>query len=475
MSLPQKSLSRLRQEAKALHKQAEIPHTEALERVARAHGFPNWKAALRVSDEARAVKQSTPPVSKEFLRDQDVLLDHEDRGVLERSAELAAEVKIRVAKNKACLASAGIEYSIFEPTITGLKKSILDATRPVRGLFESEKFHCYENQGQGDEYKVIKSANFVTGDKLIHTAVSLYRPKTKKGDPRMWFKGLASFAEPVDQVAIVVFEDELYLFNFSQIVLAALDPASKAADFIGRYVRSKNCVAEELLKKLMEVAKKPIKAVVKGDTAVGMAVELALNIRANSNKQPDYKGIELKAGRGNKNRSTLFAQVADWNISPCKSSADILNKYGYQRGDDFKLYCTISTQKENSQGLQFFYDESTDQLIEKDREGKVVAIWPGKLLRERLLQKHSETFWINAASTTINGEEYFKLLSVTHTKRPLESQLLPLIQSGVITMDHLIKRKGGSKPSVSEKGPLFKIDKRDLLFLFPEPKTYPLC
>jgi hypothetical protein len=163
--------------------------------------------------------------------------------------------------------------------------------------------------------------------------------------------------------------------------------------------------------------------------------------------------------------------VADWEKSPCKSSAEILDKYGYQRAIDFKLYCTVSTQKANSQGLQFFYDEANDQLIEKDRDGKNVAIWPGRLLRDRLLQKHAETFWIAARTIMVKGVEHFELISVTHTKRPLVSQLIPLIEAGVITMDHLIKRIGG-KSAAAEKGPLFKINKRDLSFLFPDPKTY---
>lgn len=379
-----------------------------------------------------------------------------------------------VQKNKEYLVSLGIEFSIFEPTITGLQKSILDATRPVRSHFESENFHFYDQQGLGPDYKIIVHAYFVTSDAITPSRVSLYRPKTKQGDPRMWFRSLSSFSNPSEQIAIVVFEGGLYLFNLSRISIENLAPGSEAARFIEHYVRSKNSIADELLQKLKEIAKSPIRAVVKGDTAVGMAVELALNIVANCSKQPDYKGIELKAGREGKNRTTLFAQVADWAISPCKSSASILDRYGYHRDGDFKLYCTVSTQKPNSQGLQFFYNESTDQLFEEDLYGNTVAIWPGELLRKRLLQKHAETFWINAISTMINGIEHFELISVTHTKQPLESQLLPLIQSGVITMDHLIKRKGGSKPTVSEKGPLFKIDKRNLALLFPEPKTYSL-
>ncbi|MDP3778403.1 MvaI/BcnI family restriction endonuclease [Methylotenera sp.] len=388
--------------------------------------------------------------------------------------ELQTEIKLRIERNKAYFVAIGVEFSIFEPTATGLKKSILDATRPVRSHFESENFHSFDKQGQGDEHKEIKKAYFVTPNSIDPTKVSLYRPKTKKGDPRMWFSNLGRFAQPSDQIAIVVFNGELFLFNFTKIDFESLAADSAAITFIAQYTGSKNSIADELLQKLREIAKAPIKVAVVGDTAVGMAVELALNIAANSSKQPDYKGIELKSGRGSKNRSNLFAQVADWNISPCKSSAEILDKYGYHRGNDFKLYCTISTQKMNSQGLQFFYDEATDQLIEKDKNGKNVAIWSGKVLRERFIEKHAETFWIQAKSTKINGVEHFDLISVTHTKRPIVSQLLPMIQSGIITMDHLIKRKGGDKPTVSEKGPLFKINKRDLPLLFPEPKTYTL-
>jgi hypothetical protein len=205
-----------------------------------------------------------------------------------------------------------------------------------------------------------------------------------------------------------------------------------------------------------------------------MAVEAALGIKANSSKKPDYKGIELKSGRGKKNRSNLFGEVADWSLSNLKSSRDILEKYGYPRGDDFKLNCTVSTQKPNSRGLKFVFDETNGYLIEQDADGKQVAIWTEKKLQARLIEKHSETFWIDAKSTTIDGQEYFELHSVVHTKKPVVTQLIPLILSGVITMDHLIKRTGGEKPKLVEKGPLFKMNKRDLKLLFPEPVTYKL-
>ncbi|WP_230833926.1 MvaI/BcnI family restriction endonuclease, partial [Vibrio campbellii] len=211
-----------------------------------------------------------------------------------------------------------------------------------------------------------------------------------------------------------------------------------------------NEVAIELLNKLKSLAASPFPALRKGDTAIGFTLESMLGIKANSSKKPDYKGIELKSGRGSANRTTLFAQVADWSLSPCKKSAEILNKYGYQREEDFKLYCTLSTQKENSQGLSFIYNQAKDRLEEWSNKRELVAVWPGDLLRNRLREKHAETFWVEAKSDMIDGVEHFQLLSITHTKAPIVSQLLPLIEAGVVTMDHLIKRSGKTG-RVSEK------------------------
>jgi hypothetical protein len=229
-------------------------------------------------------------------------------------------------------------------------------------------------------------------------------------------------------------------------------------------------IAEELLKKLKQISKSPIASVCAGDGSVGSSVESALNIAANNSKLPDYKGIELKAGRSPKCRTTLFAQVANWDISDCKSSADILNRYGYQRDGIFRLYCTVSAKKPNSQGLYFVHDKQLDRLDEIDDKGNSVATWRGDILRERLLSKHAETFWITAKKVMYNNKEHFNLTSVTHTQQPFDSQFLSLIESGIITMDHLIKRKSG----VSEKGPFFKIDKSNLKYLFPEVKVYNL-
>jgi hypothetical protein len=471
MSKLTKPLHRLQQEAKALKKEKNIGYRKALDEVARIHHFPNWEAARQAEPEFLAKKRPVPKPSKNFLEAEDVLSTVEDR-LLERANDLPDHQKINLAKNQTFFVSRGIDFSMFEPTMTGLNKSILDATIPVRAHFDAENFHFFSLQNQGQEHKVIKTAFFVTPDLTTETKVSLYRPITKRGDPRMWFTKLGEFAIATEQVAIVVFNDALYLFNFSRLDLAEISEFDQIGVFINTYIKSKGSIAEELINKIKFIAQRPLPATVDADTAIGRAIETALGIEINSSKLPDYKGIEIKAGRSErKNRSSLFAQVADWSISPYNSSAAILDKYGYQRGEDLKLYCTISTQKPNSQGLQFFYDEHKDQLVEQHKDGDVVAIWPGQLLRDRLIEKHAETFWISAQSIFIDGIEHFQITSVIHTKKPIQSQLLPLIESGVITMDHLIKRKitDTGKKQVSEKGPLFKINKRDLNLLFPAP------
>lgn len=471
-------LERYKQKAKKLKKQHKYTQAEALDHVVREGGHSSWKDYQRKARTEDTLNIPTPQTSFSFSESGEIKLTEDEHDSLKKDqqAELSDGDKLQLVSNQTALAKHGIEYSLFEPTATGLKKSILDATQPVRTHFNLEGFHDFSNQDQGPAHKEIKDAKFVTINGINDTKVSLYRPNTKKGDPRMWFRKLGGFAITGDQVAIVIFNGTAHLINLTRTDLnKCIRNNDPIGQFLTQYDRIYNEVSEELLIKLRTLAKKSLEAVNFGDTTVGMTIEAALGIEANSSKLPDYKGIELKSGRKNKNRTNLFAQVPDWRLSQCKSSAQILDLYGYERGEDFKLYCTVSAQKVNSQGLTFKYSDQSDELCEIDSNGNHVATWTGDLLRSRLQEKHAETFWIQADSELINGKEYFHLKSVIHTRSPLLSQLMPLIQSGVITMDHLIKRKGGPKPRVSEKGPLFKMDKRKLSLLFPEPIKYDIA
>jgi hypothetical protein len=552
------AVAQIKQRAKTLKKQnPRLKHLDALNQAAREFQYESYA---------------------DYVKQQAMELQNL------RSGGLASLEPSSLAEFRTQMAARGLDFSLVIPTKTGLKKSILDATAPVRLHFQSEGFHDYTRQGKGPVNRIRKEAFFVRAGLTQPTTVSLYRPETKKGDPRMWFSGLGQFARPNDVVAIVFYngaphlinlsalptrppresvstalsrggvnegtnpqdlvgrwslhsrtstnkliaqdsanlrrlaliqtlrdeptqqklfdegdyqssapafsgvahlsqaesEQRDYLINAAQRIMAVPDLAPLAG-FLNKVAAKQDEVAQRLLAELRRVAARgPLKAPKVGDTAVGMAVESALQIDPNCRRGPDYGGqIEIKAARtrtaSRQNRQTLFAQVADWGHSATrlKSSAAILERFGYQRGDEFKLYCTVSTVP-NSQGLSFRVSDDDEVVQEVHEDYGVVAVWPASLLVNRLIQKHSETFWIKAdAIVDSNGEESFLLKSVIHTKRPLASQLLQLIREGLVTMDHLIKRKPSGE--VSEKGPLFKINPAGFSYLFPEPKEYPLA
>jgi hypothetical protein len=249
-----------------------------------------------------------------------------------------------------------------------------------------------------------------------------------------------------------------------------------AMALVDRIRREDDLDAQELLEHIRRVtAGGLIAAVGHGDTSVGRTLETALGIAINSSKLPDWRGIEIKSGRGQLgNRRNLFAQVPDWRLGGCRSSAEILARFGYERsGADRKLYVTVSAIRHNAQGLRLQVVPGQDMLAEVslDPGMPVVAVWPMSLLRARLREKHAETFWVEADTAFVDGIEYFRYTRIMHTRGPIAAQLAPLIEAGHVTLDHLIKDVGGR---VVEKGPLFKIDDEGLRLLFPPARLYEL-
>ncbi|WP_432471791.1 MvaI/BcnI family restriction endonuclease [Amphritea sp. HPY] len=409
------------------------------------------------------------------------------------------------------LINASIETSLLEVTETGLKKGIMDATIPFRNYLLEQDIHDFGNQKQGPSYKEVIPATILTRLSSYKTKMSLYRPETKKGDPRVWIYGLNNHATPKDIIATFNLQNHIYVLNITQEAIeldltftneisrthprnkACEQPSPRCLDLFEQ-VSTPNALNEilsrkradttetskELLHKLKKIAAiGPIRTVRHGDTAVGFTLETALGIAANSSKSPDYKGIELKSYRKNnsgkdKNRKTLFAKVPNWEISKFKSSREILSHFGYESGADFKLYCTVSTQTINSQGLSLAIDYDNGLLTEhsSNNECGEFACWSLKELRKQLLEKHNETFWIEAKSEIEQGVECFSYTKILHTRKPIASAFDLLLERGDITLDHLIKRN--PKGRVSEKGPLFKIRPEAFPLLFPEQATYKL-
>jgi hypothetical protein len=383
------------------------------------------------------------------------------------------------------LTAESVDITLIQPTRTGLEKSILDATAPVRNFLKDRALHDYDFQGQGASEHGIKIEAILMDERsATRSTASLYRPKTKTGDPRIWFTKLPAYADADDMMAITAYEGRLVIVNLTKVDIDyILDVQRSGAlwELLTEIDSEATEVADELLEKLRVIAGKGLVPSVmdaRADTAIGRTLETALGIAINSAKEPDYKGIELKSYRSRRgsreNRKTLFAQVPSWDISKLKSSREILDNFGYWREPDFKLYCTISTRKSNSQGLSFSIDDKAGILneVSDQREIGAFASWYLKDLRESLAKKHNETFWVSADVQDVGGDDHFQFRDVIHTRRPIASQFDLLVEQGEITMDHLIKRN--AKGRVSEKGPLFKINSPSLELLFPPSKKYAL-
>ena len=378
-----------------------------------------------------------------------------------------------------------IQFATIQITETGLKKSILDATAPVRAYFKENGIHDYENQPQGELGKRMLDTYILTETGQHFTKTSLYRPITKKGDPRLWVNKVrgVEFLHADDIFAIIGFKNILYTINLTttnipKVFNSLIDTPLK--DLINQISTIKNSVSEELLGLIRDRMSQWTLAERFADTGVGRTIETMLGIPMNADTTPDYKGIELKSHReASKVRNTLFTQSPEWTISRLKSGKQIVEEYGYiPEGYDHKsLHVTLSANKPNPQGLGLLVapqkglleaDEFSFIPDEKGNFEKVkdVAAWKLLKLHERLLIKHRETFWIDAETKVENGKEYFRCTEILHTKNPIPAQFDVLLDQGQITVDFLLCRKSGGDTYS------FKIKSPARGLLFPQSETY---
>lgn len=386
-----------------------------------------------------------------------------------RSLTLIEQEKVKF------LTKSQISLTLIEPTETALKKSIMDATAPVRNYLEENGIHDFTTQTQGPENKVLVETLIYDGENVKKSKASLYRPVTKNGDPRIWFYGLTTYAEPNDVIGIISFDNRLHVFNLTKI---SLDSFSKSPfrELIEEIHQQETEVSTELLDKLREIAAQGfIKSEVNADTGIGRTLESLLGIEMNSSKTPDYKGIELKSARDSRStRKGLFAKTPNWELSKFKSRVEILDAFGYWEKGVFRLYNTIRATGRNGQGLILKIEPKKDWLLENSDQAAIgdFLVWELQVLRKALKEKHRETFWVSAESRIEDGHEYFQFNLAKHTKDPMVEQFDTLIEMGAITLDYPIKRTKDGK--VIDKGCNFKLKASCMDLLFPPSETYDL-
>lgn len=378
-------------------------------------------------------------------------------------------------KNLKFLVNHNVKFTQVEITPTGLSKGILDSTAPMRAYFLENGIHNYEIQQQGQEHKQYRNASVLTETTAFDTKATFYRPNTKKGDPRMWIYGFGSYTQGNDIHVLFWYDDTLYTINitaidiekcFNSIIINPIQEIIKAIEVEG------NATSEELISLFRSVKGQWFESEVTADTGIGRTIESFLNIRMNSDKTPDYKGIELKSHRDKRssNKNVLFTQTPDWDISALKSGRKIVEKYGYLSNNGIKTYQnTVQCSPPNSQ-LLFLNVNPLEERLElqaKRRKVEDVAAWRLVKLHQRLLVKHHETFWIEVENEMKEGKEYFRYKQIEHTKNPNIGQFDILLEQNLITVDLLLCRPSGHGDTYS-----FKIKKKGMPLLFPESTTH---
>lgn len=378
-------------------------------------------------------------------------------------------------KNLKFLVNHNVKFTQVEITSTGLSKGILDSTAPMRAYFLENGIHNYEEQMQGQEHKVIRNATILTGEGECKTQASFYRPNTKKGDPRMWIYNLGRYTRGEDIHVIFTFNGMLYSVNITQIDIEKWYNSTiitPLKEVLSEIYHEGNAISDELLSKFRSVRGTWFEAEVCADTGIGRTIESFLGISMNSERTPDYKGIELKSHREKRSskKNVLFTQTPDWEISALKSGRDIVAKYGYPTDAGAMTYQnTVQCAPPNSQNLFLNVNQARDllELQAQCRTIEDVAAWRLLKLHERLLTKHHETFWIEVENNKMDGKEFFRYKEIEHTKNPNVGQFDILMEQNIITLDLLLCRPSGHGDTYS-----FKIKKKGMPLLFPESVTY---
>jgi len=395
-------------------------------------------------------------------------------------------------RNMEYLVNKNVKFTQVQITATGLKKSILDATTPMRTYFKENNVHDYALQNKGQDNKVIIKTYILTEYKEIETQTSLYRPETKDGDPRLWIYRLKETTEADDIHAIIApTPTSLFVINLTKVDIVKCCESSLVSpiqDLISVFYHSSNLISNELLAILRSYENQWIDTDLRADTAIGRQVEALLGIDMNASKLPDYKGIELKSFRSQRPsiKKNLFCKVPDWDLSHLKSGAEIVDKYGYMSGGIKSYRNTLYCKAPNSQNLRLnmnypddLLEIEEDKIIGENQYKKIadVAVWRLQTLHECLLTKHHETFWIEV-DTRIGdqGQEQFMFNKIEHTRNPIVSQFDILLEQSMITVDLLLGRPKvdleTGKPKKGGDAVSFKIKKSAAGLLFPDSTIY---
>lgn len=332
------------------------------------------------------------------------------------------------------------------------------------------------------EFGGIQTGELMFSTHKVVEPIALFRERSAPQSLRISLSNAAAHYSANAVICVVWLVDRFYVFDVSdaELIRTRNDVGSPLYNFFARYQKAHDTPANVLLQKLLSVGGLPWKTVRPGPSGIGHTLASILNLEVGASRLSNFHGITITSTRSkhSKGRLNLFAQVPTWAKSRCRSSKEILDRYGYDTNAGRRLNVTVTAETPNAQGLYLRIDDNLELLIEsafvRQPDGALVSedvvAWDLSILKKRLTEKHGETFWVDAVSTGKGVEETFIYQQVTHTNAPDPRQFVELLKGGVVSVDHIIaeSRTGGA----TEKGPLFKIDSARFSELFPPSRIY---
>ena len=434
------------------------------------------------------------------------------------------------------------DAALLYPSKTGLEKSILDAHASLRYLLAKSAYHDFSKQKKGEANKVYRPMLACTHGASFSYDLALYRPLTKDGDPRLWpsivdkklgvfskfrqsfFPGNAfsKLCKPDDLFAVFELSGILVLLRLADVSLPVpamlgvneLTLSGIEKGFVSWYAENlvkevggrthleenakgykyssrasselsvpageqDDFVVREIIGKFKVHAGKYIESHGSGDMAVGKTVEWMLGVSANSSKDPDYKGIEIKSARAGQSKNkltTLFSKTPDRTLSKMRPYQVIL-EYGWIDEETGKKHAHVSVgSKEHPHNKCGFYTRLSDDCLHlemwHERGREPMFVWSLEKIKSALLKKHRRTLWVSVDSKKEGKIERFKVLHAKLTGTPDFQAFIDLICSGNVTVDLTMTLKENQK-AVRDHGYLFRIKNllMDKLFL-SEPKAF---
>ena len=362
------------------------------------------------------------------------------------------------------------EFIFIRMTETMHKKSIIDANKSLR-LFLEDTFNLsYHDIEQGR--KIISNGFILTQHGLEDVKISHYRPETKKGDPRFWVYGIKKIVYPNDMFILTSLNNSPFIIplkwsfeNFNKLV----------SNSLGSNEVILSDVQKELISKLKKVHEKGwIKTLRAGDTGVGFTFETLIDIQANSSKEPDFKGIEIKTSRknGNNNLQTLFSKTPEWGEYKNRGELVINRGYWDENKNRYALYMTINALVPNSKGWKLKIDYDAEKIYILQNNDKTLYYDFG-ILKNALETKHKETLFIKAdVKNKINAkdpnEEFFYNEAFLCVGSSFAS-FLSLIEKGLVSLDFAIHHVPKTKKT-RDHGFLWRMNSQYIPMLFKEHK-----